>query len=129
MPNLSLRPPKMSLVKATDSAVVYANGKRIYLGKWGTEKAKQAYRDFIELWAAHNGQIPDKSPTSAIVSQLVSNYMEDAGTRLGPSDFGHCKTVAYFLVSLYRNTPVEKFGPRLSPEINGQVFVVRFLSR
>jgi len=33
----------MSLVKSTGSAVVYVKGKKIYLGKWGSEQAKQAY--------------------------------------------------------------------------------------
>ncbi len=41
---MSVRPPKYRLHKGSGQALVQINGKRIYLGKFGTEESKEEYR-------------------------------------------------------------------------------------
>ena len=83
MPRLNTRPPKMSLVKSTGEAVVYVNRKRKYLGPWGSEIARQRYNQFLEAWAASNGQLPDESPGNMTVSQVVAAYLDWAKPHRG----------------------------------------------
>ena len=45
MPKLKNRPPKMG--KMGNYAVVRYQGKKIMLGRWGSDEAKQAYARFI----------------------------------------------------------------------------------
>jgi hypothetical protein len=42
--------PKYSLHKASGRAYVYLEGKRVYLGKHGSEESHRAYADEISKW-------------------------------------------------------------------------------
>ncbi len=121
MPRLANRPPKMSLVKSTGDAVVYVNRKRLYLGPWGSDVAREWYRQFLEAWIAADGRLPDESPTLVTISRLVVAYLEWAKPRLDRAHFHHSKAVAGFLVNLHGHTPVGKFGPKALATVQKQM--------
>jgi hypothetical protein len=50
MPKLAHIPPKISRQKSNNSAVVYINGRTIYLGKWGLEEALKEYSRILYEW-------------------------------------------------------------------------------
>ena len=121
MPRLANRPPKMSLVKSTGDAVVYVNRKRLYLGPWGSDVARERYRQFLEAWIAADGRLPDESPTLVTISRLVVAYLKWAKPRLDRAHFHHSKAVAGFLVNLHGHTPVGKFGPKALATVQKQM--------
>jgi integrase len=66
MPRLYHRPPKYCLHKATRQATVSLNGKRIYLGPYGSPKSHSAYQKVLQDW--HNGRDGAvKPPVEAVV--------------------------------------------------------------
>ena len=50
MPRLFHQPPKYGLHKPSKQAVVYFQGRAIYLGPHGSEKSHQRYREFLDEW-------------------------------------------------------------------------------
>ena len=56
MPKLNVRPPKLG--QDGKYAVVYSGGKKIRLGKAGTEEAQKEYRRFIAEWAIPSVMLP-----------------------------------------------------------------------
>lgn len=50
MPRLLKRPPKYGRHKASGQAVVYLNGTEVYLGKYGSPKSHERYREFLAEW-------------------------------------------------------------------------------
>jgi len=44
---MSFRPPKYRLHKGSGQALVQLNGERTYLGKYGSEDSKEAYRRLV----------------------------------------------------------------------------------
>ena len=49
---MSFRTPKYRLHRGSGQALVQVNGKRIYLGKYGTEESKERYRKIVAEWLA-----------------------------------------------------------------------------
>ncbi|QDS99287.1 hypothetical protein [Adhaeretor mobilis] len=52
MPRLFHRPPKYSLHKGSNQAIVYLNGVATYLGAYGSEKSHQKYQEILGQWNA-----------------------------------------------------------------------------
>ena len=50
MPRLVHRPPKYSLHKSTNQAVVHHQGKKVFLGPYGSAKSHRGYRNFLQTW-------------------------------------------------------------------------------
>ena len=77
MPGLESQPPKICRIKSNNAAVVYVNGRTIYLGQWGTEKTLQEYARFLAEWT--NAEIKEtvrtekKTPT---VARLVTAFLK-----------------------------------------------------
>jgi integrase len=112
MPKLKNVPPKLCRIKATNTAVVSINGRRIVLGPYGSEKSLQEYARFLAEWT--NADVKEKvraEKKSPTVAKLVAEYLKWAEKNIAPPHFVHSKTAASFLVSLHRQTPVENFGP------------------
>lgn len=66
MPRLFHQPPKYGLHKPSKQAVVYFQGRAIYLGPHGSEKSHQRYREFLDEWKSlrHRDQPPKQKPSS-----------------------------------------------------------------
>lgn len=58
MPRLFHRPPKYCLHKGTKQAVVSLQGKRIYLGPYGSRKSHQRYQEILKRWEADRDAAP-----------------------------------------------------------------------
>jgi hypothetical protein len=55
MPN---RTPKLCHNKATGRAYVTLNGRRVYLGTWGSQEAGERYAAALAEWQANGRQLP-----------------------------------------------------------------------
>ena len=123
MPKLSNRPPKPSRHKSgkNEYAVVYIDGKKNNLGKWGSPEAKQAYARFeVEWWENYRRPIAERVPTTSVASGTKTDttvkevalafllYAESAKTK---SNFTDYRIAAMdFLVAHYGSTPVVDFN-------------------
>lgn len=73
---MSVRVPKYRLHKGSGQALVQIDGRRIYLGKHGTEQSRQKYRRIIAEWLRNGRQIlpREHAATNLSVNELVLAY-------------------------------------------------------
>lgn len=64
MPRLFHRPPKYCLHKGTKQAFVSLQGKRIYLGPYGSRKSHQRYQEILKQWEAERDSKKAEPPSS-----------------------------------------------------------------
>jgi hypothetical protein len=113
IPKFKNTPPKLCRIKGNNAAVVYINGRTIYLGQWGTEKSLQEYARFLIEWTnAENKATVRAEKKTVTVAKLVSAYLKYAEKNIDNGHFLHSKTVASFLIKSHRHTLVENFGPK-----------------
>ena len=76
---MSVRIPKYRLHKPTNQALVEIRGRRIYLGKFGTEQSKEKYRRIIAEYISTDGnvEVRDKA-TEVNVNDLILRYFRYA---------------------------------------------------
>lgn len=71
MPRLLKRPPKYGRHKASGQACVYVNGREVYLGKYGSPKSHQRYRDFLAEWRTDQAVIEKEEAAQATEDSLA----------------------------------------------------------
>ena len=91
-------------------AVVYIDGKRIYLGVYGTEESKIAYAHVLTEQANPNFSPPKGEDIT--VRKLTAASLEHAKATLKPTNYAHYRVVVLdFLNKFYGdNTPVNDFS-------------------
>jgi len=50
MPHLRHQPPKYRLHKGSGQAIASLNGRRVYLGKHGSDESQRRYRELLQAW-------------------------------------------------------------------------------
>ena len=71
MPRLFHRPPKYRLHKGTKQAVVSLNGRRIYLGPYGSERSHQKYQEVLKQWQAERQKAKDAAKEESSAEALA----------------------------------------------------------
>jgi integrase len=119
---MSLRTPKYRLHKGSGQALVQINGKRVYLGKYGTEQSKERYRKLVAEWLASGQRPAVTSPTVSSrttpvpVNELILAFWQHAQTRYvkngqPTSEICSYKTALKPVRRLYGQGLVTNFGP------------------
>ena len=111
--------PTLRRHKASERAFVHVSGQTIYMGKWGSRAAKEAYARFIREWAVA-GRVPSAhcqgEQDVVTVSELIVAFMKHAkqyyrkhnrSTRTA-ENFGPALAI---LRRLYGKESVDRFGP------------------
>lgn len=116
MPRLSYQTPKYRKHKASGQAFVELNGKRHYLGPWGTKASKLEYDRRIAEWLVAGRNPTLEAPAQLTVATLCARYLKFA-TKYHRKD-GKCtgevpviKAMIKFVVPLYGRKPCTEFGP------------------
>jgi len=119
---MSFRTPKYRLHKGSGQALVQIDGKRIYLGKFGTITSKEAYRRLIAEYLV-SGKSPrlrgktSGGPTGSLkVNDLILAFPEHAKQRYvkngqPTSEVRSFKTALRPVRRLYGRQLVDSFGP------------------
>ena len=113
-----MRIPKYRLHKKTQQALVEIKGRRIYLGKHGTEESKEKYRRIIAELVSGDGSISTPDSASALtVNQLILRYFNFATTYYvkngKPTDeIAALRAIFKRLRSLYGHTLAYEFGAK-----------------
>lgn len=110
MPKLKNRPPK--LCRDKHYAIVYCNGVRLPMGKYGTREADKNYRRFLAEWVACSPSSVHRPGKRIQVEEVIAAYLDWAEHHIDPDDFRHACTVSQFILDLYAGTPVNEFGPK-----------------
>jgi integrase len=119
------RLPKYRLHKGSGQALVQINGRRIYLGVYGSDPSKERYRRLVAEWLA-TGLCPAASgdagpsaptPPSLSVAELVLAYWKHVkvyyrkhGQLTGEAD--NIRAALKPVLRLYAHTPASEFGPK-----------------
>jgi len=99
MPKLLNRPPQYK--KCGKYAVVYIDGKRIFLGLFGSEESKIAYARQLAERASPNF-IPPKGEKDITVKELAATFLDHAQAALKKPNYTHHRIVVVdFLNRLY----------------------------
>jgi hypothetical protein len=102
-----------------DRAFVQANGKRVYLGRWGSKATREAYARFVAEWTAADGQIllqPSPSAgTGPSIVELLTAYLKYAKRyyRKNGQETAmviHIESTLRIVRKLYGSTLVPDFG-------------------
>ena len=75
---MSVRTPKYRLHKASGQALVQLDGRRIYLGKYGTPESKERYRRLVTKWLSQTSDKASKPypvHRELSVSELLAEYV------------------------------------------------------
>ncbi len=103
--------------KPSGQAFVELNGKRHYLGKFGTPRSRAEYKRMIAEWEAR-GRQPFVEPFDLTVVELLDRFLDHAKRyyRLPDgsptSELACFKSIIAILVDTYADTLAQEFGPR-----------------
>ena len=111
MPKLKNRPPQYK--QMGKYAVIYVNGKRIYLGLHGSSESHAAYARFVAERRINPTFQLAKDEKDIVVSELAAAFLDNAQATANKKDYSfHRVVIMDFLLKLYGdNTPVDEFKP------------------
>jgi hypothetical protein len=112
MPKLKNRPPDYR--QSGKYAVVYHNGKRIYLGLYGSPESKVAYARLVTELQANPTAIPlSNGEKKVAVGELAAAFLDHAKMTFAPIGYSFYRVVIIdFLDKLYGDgTVVDEFKP------------------
>ena len=123
MPKNRYKPPKYCKLKAGKKlyAVVYHQGKTVYLGDYGSPESKIAYARFIaEYKQGQEIAIPiiQKGEPGITVKELGIAFLDhmlivQGAAKHGKIDYGHCRVALSILFKLYGDDiPADDFKPK-----------------
>jgi integrase len=107
------KPPKYC--KMGKYALVYHQGRKIYLGLYGSPESKAAYARLLAELQANPTAIPLSNVERTVtISELAAEFLDYAKTNINFTDYTHYQTVILgFLLKLYGdNFSVDDFKPR-----------------
>ena len=110
MPKLTSRPPQYK--KSGKYAVIYIDGKRVFLGLHGSQESKVAYaRALAERESP--GFSPPRGDKTVTVKELAAAFLDHAKATLKKPNYTHHRIVVFdFLLKLYGDgTLVDDFRP------------------
>ena len=112
MPKQS-KPPKYC--KMGKYALVYHQGRKIYLGLYGTPESRAAYTRLLAELQANPTAIPLPNGEKRVtVCELAAAFLENARESINSTDYEHyCTVILDFLDKLYGDGfPADDFKPR-----------------
>jgi integrase len=110
-------PPKMGNNGGT--AFVRINGKRIYLGKYGSPDAAQNYARYIAEWSI--SPVSNLPVGKCTVDTLAVAFLDHAKSYYKSADYSNCKTALRVLLSVYSGCLVEAFGVQCMQGVQKQL--------
>jgi len=111
MPILKNRPPKY--LRSGKYAVVYAHGKRNFLGLYGSQESKVAYARFVAEVQTNPTFILSKGETKITVRELTAAFLDYVEATADSKTYSHYRVIVLdFVDKLYGDdTPVDSFKP------------------
>jgi len=93
------------------TVLVRINGKREYLGPYGSPEAAPKYARIVAEHAA--GAVPMARPVGEeTLNRLAVAFLDYAQKECGESDYGNYRTALRLLLELYGGQPIKSFTPK-----------------
>ena len=106
----SNRPPKYS--KNGKYAIVYVNGKKIYLGLYGSTESRQEYARVVAEWQFQPIPQLANCESNVSVSELVAGFLDYSKSRQDKIQYRHNKYAIGYLVKFYGSLDANEFSPK-----------------
>ncbi len=105
--------------KATGQARVRIDGKRYYLGKYGTPESHNRYEELIQDWLLKNG---DTTKFTMTVDDLCLLFLEHAKQHYRKSgkitsEISAIEVALRHLIKLHGTTRVREFSPKMLKQV------------
>ncbi len=114
MPKLKRHIPKLCK-HHKGHAFVKINGRTIWLGKYGSDEADEAYHRTISEWLANGRTLPDEpeeiQPHLITVEEVATAYGRWAQERYSKSEWDTIRSAVRVMVRRYGSMPASAFGP------------------
>jgi len=133
MPDSAPKYRRQKAKRGPDRAFVELNGKRHYLGQYGTPESEQAYHRLIAEWLAHGKSLPS-TQAGTTVGQIIEAYLRRVAQYYRRADgtttssLPRIELVTGTLRELYGDMPANEFGPASLRALR-QVWVERGVAR
>jgi len=109
MPKLLNRPPKYSKLKKY--AVVYLNGKTVYLGLYGSPESRKEYARIVAEKQSNPIFFLAVGEKDVTLDELGAAYLEYAEKQFDKSHYENYRMALGFALNLYGHQPVNEFSP------------------
>ena len=106
----SNKPPRYC--KNGKYAIVYVNGKKHYLGLYGSTESRQEYARVVAEWNINPILLPTDTESSVSVSELAAGFLDHFQSRCDKVEFGHNKYAIGYLVQVYGSLAANDFSPK-----------------
>ena len=124
MPKLKNRPPKYSQFKKY--AVTFHQGKRIYLGLYGSPESHTAYARFLAERRLTPDLVLSKGESNVAVSELAAAFLDNAKAALAKPNYTHYRiAVMDFLVEFYGDISADEFKPGCLKTVRSEMVQAR----
>ena len=98
------------------------NGKRIYLGVWGSDDAKKSYKRFVAALLEAPSLPVVRSEGDVLVSELCDAFLRYYESRMkDKTEYKHHQRAIGFLCELYGDIAVDEFSPKKLKTVRSQV--------
>jgi len=95
------------------TAFVRVNGKRVYLGKFGSSEAAQNYAQCVAEWAVSSvGPEQSSSPIGTITVKALTVAFLNHAQKNDLAHYHSCRSAAKVLLQLYSGMTVDAFSPK-----------------
>ena len=101
MPKLTNRPPKYAKFK--NYAVTFHNGKRIYLGLYGSPESHTAYARFLAERRLNPDLVLPRGEANVAVCELAAGFLDHAKATLGKPNYTHYRIA---IIDLFHNSKI-----------------------
>jgi len=113
MPRLANRPPRYCHHKATNRAVVYVDGKAVYLGAYNSPASKEAYRRVVSEWSAKPVSEPPPVAASSVltIAEALVQYKSHAERYYHSREVDNLREALRPMREKFGYLPMCDFGP------------------
>jgi hypothetical protein len=121
------KPPKYC--KNGKYAVVYVNGKKHYLGLYGSPESRQEYARLIAEWDTKPIPHQTKSESDVSINELAAAFLDHFESRQDKTEFTHNKSAIGYAVNIYGTLPANEFSPKKLKVVRSQMVKAGTLCR
>jgi hypothetical protein len=111
---VNITPPKSRRQKRKnmpDRAFVEIDGRRHYLGRYGTPESNERYQQLVAEWAANGRKTPIRVHDSFTLIEFCAAFWQSVEDAHNVRHLARIKSALKPLKALYGNERVEQFGP------------------
>ena len=127
MPTTAVSVPQLKKHRSSGRAYVRVEGQFVYLGRYGTAAAREAYDRWIAEWLSAGRRMPAADDDGLTVAEVIAAFWRHAKVHYRRADgtptpeINPMRSALRPLKSLYGRTPAADFGPLALKAVRGEM--------